>query len=74
MRRAKIVATIGPATNTKSQIKKMIQAGMDVARVNMSHGDHEGHQLVIESIREVSKEVKKTVGILDGSSRAKNSG
>tara|TARA_B100000925_G_scaffold270758_1_gene233491 strand:- start:54 stop:1721 length:1668 start_codon:yes stop_codon:yes gene_type:complete len=64
MRRAKIVATIGPATNTKSQIKKMIHAGMDVARVNMSHGDHEGHKQVIESIREVSKEAKKTVGIL----------
>jgi pyruvate kinase len=64
MRRSKIVATIGPSTNTKSQIKKMIKAGMDVARVNMSHGDHVGHQIVIESIREVSKEAKKTVGIL----------
>ena len=51
----------------------MIQAGMDVARINMSHGDREGHQLVIEIIREVSKEVKKTVGILMDLQGPKNS-
>ncbi len=64
MRRAKIVATIGPATNSKAQIKKLIQAGMDVARINMSHGSREGHKKVIELIREASSEEKKTVGVL----------
>lgn len=64
MRRAKIVATIGPATNTKEKIKQMISAGLDVARLNMSHGDHQGHLEVINSIREASTELKKTVAIL----------
>ena len=64
MRRAKIVATIGPATSTKEKIKQMISAGLDVARLNMSHGDQAGHLEVINSIREASAELKKTVAIL----------
>ncbi|MBW1720167.1 MAG: hypothetical protein JRJ43_11540, partial [Deltaproteobacteria bacterium] len=43
IRRTKIVCTIGPATSTADQIRRLILAGMDVARLNFSHGDHEGH-------------------------------
>lgn len=64
MRRAKIVATLGPSTNTIEQIQKLIQAGMNVSRVNMSHGTHEAHAQVISNIRQASKNVGKEVAIL----------
>lgn len=64
-RRAKIVATLGPATSGVEEIKKLIVAGMNVARVNMSHGDHAGHQAVIQNIREASRELdNREVAIL----------
>ena len=44
MRRAKIVSTLGPATNSYEQIKALVEAGMDVARFNMSHGSHAEHE------------------------------
>ena len=43
MRRAKIVCTLGPATATPRRIRELVYAGMDVARLNMSHGSHEDH-------------------------------
>lgn len=64
MRRAKIVATLGPSSDTVETIKELILAGMNVARVNMSHGTHEGHEKVIANIREASKQAGKEVGIL----------
>lgn len=64
MRRAKIVATLGPSSDTVETIKDLIEAGLDVARVNMSHGTHEGHSKVIKNIREASTLAGKEVGIL----------
>ncbi len=64
VRRTKIVCTIGPATSTPERIKAMILAGMDVARLNFSHGDHDSHRQTLKIIREVSSEEGKVVGIL----------
>ena len=51
-RKTKIVCTIGPSTDTKEMIWKLAEAGMNVARLNMSHGDHASHQKVIDLVRE----------------------
>lgn len=63
-RRAKIVATIGPATRDESNLKKAIEAGMNVARLNFSHGSHEDHLKVVQSLRKLSKELRAPVAIL----------
>ena len=63
-RNAKIVCTLGPSSSTKSMIRKMIKAGMDVARLNFSHGDHASHLKMIRLIRECSQETGKPVAIL----------
>ncbi|MDR1824250.1 MAG: pyruvate kinase [Bifidobacteriaceae bacterium] len=64
MRRAKIVCTMGPATSTREQLTDLIKAGMDVARLNMSHGTHKDHAAVYHLIREVAAELGANVGIL----------
>lgn len=63
-RRAKIVATIGPATKSKENLKNAIEAGMNVARLNFSHGSHEEHLQVIKNIRELSQELQAPVTLL----------
>lgn len=63
-RRAKIVSTIGPSTNTIEMLEKLIMAGMNVARVNMSHGTHEGHEQTIANIRQASANTGYEVAIL----------
>ncbi len=63
-RRAKIVATLGPASNTDSVIRDLIRAGVDVVRLNFSHGSHERKVAVIEKIRKLSKEERKPLCIL----------
>jgi pyruvate kinase len=63
-RRAKIVATLGPASNDEATIEKLFEAGMDVARLNFSHGVHEEHAARIELIRKISDKLKKPVTIL----------
>jgi pyruvate kinase len=63
-RRVKIVATIGPATSSRESLKKAIQAGMNVARLNFSHGKHEDHLSVLKSIRELSVQLQAPVSIL----------
>lgn len=63
-RRAKIVATIGPATRDPRNLRKAIEAGMNVARLNFSHGTHEEHLSVIKNIRQISKELRSPVTIL----------
>ncbi|MFZ2448539.1 MAG: pyruvate kinase [Syntrophobacteraceae bacterium] len=63
-RRTKIVCTIGPRTNSPDKILELIQAGMDVARLNFSHGDHETHRQTIESIRAQSMRAGREIGIL----------
>ncbi|KMK71932.1 pyruvate kinase [Kocuria rhizophila] len=64
MRRAKIVATIGPAISSYENITQAIRAGMNVARLNMSHGDHSVHSASYENIRRASEELDTTVAIL----------
>ena len=64
MRRAKIVCTLGPVSTNQEMIEKLLTAGMDVARLNFSHGSHEGHQQVIQHLRAASLKVRKAVGIL----------
>ncbi|KAL8544165.1 hypothetical protein ACS0TY_004628 [Phlomoides rotata] len=60
-RKTKIVCTIGPSTNTREMIWKMAEAGMNVARLNMSHGDHTSHQKVIDLVKEYNTQVKDNV-------------
>ncbi len=64
IRRAKIIATIGPSSNTIEMLEKMIKAGMNSARVNMSHGTYEAHEQSIKNIRQASKNVGKEIAIL----------
>ena len=64
MRRAKIVATFGPAIADLEMTRKVIAAGVDVARMNLSHGSHEVHEQVYKYIRQASEEAEKAVGIL----------
>ncbi|HEY44406.1 MAG TPA: pyruvate kinase [Anaerolineae bacterium] len=63
-RRAKIIATIGPATKSVDQLRELVAAGMDVARLNFSHGDHQEYANVIHHIREVAKETGRSIAIL----------
>jgi pyruvate kinase len=63
-RYAKIIATIGPASQKNVILREMIKAGMNVARLNFSHGTHEEHQSVFNTIREISKELDIPVAIL----------
>ncbi|WOK91395.1 plastidial pyruvate kinase 2 [Canna indica] len=56
MRKTKIVCTIGPSTNTREMIWKLAEAGMNVARMNMSHGDHASHQKVIDLVKEYNEQ------------------
>ena len=62
--RTKIVATLGPASSKKEVLLGMIKAGVDVCRLNFSHGSMEDHQKVIDIIREINKQYKTNVGIL----------
>lgn len=64
MRKAKIVCTIGPASEAPEMLGKLMQAGMNVARLNFSHGDFEEHGARIRNIREVSKRLNKNVALL----------
>ena len=63
-RRTKIVATIGPATDSASQITKLVEAGATTFRLNFSHGDHDEHAQRIKTIRQVSDSLGIHIGIL----------
>jgi len=62
--KTKIIATMGPATSSVPMLKKIIKAGVDVCRVNFSHGDWDTHLNVINNIRQVNKELGTNVAIL----------
>jgi pyruvate kinase len=64
MRKTKIVCTLGPASSSEEMIVRLIQAGMDVARVNMSHGNYDDHSKVIRRVRKASQALGKPVAIL----------
>lgn len=64
MRKTKIVCTIGPASESPEMLRKLMSAGMNVARLNFSHGDYEEHGNRIINIRQAEKELNKTVAIL----------
>ncbi len=64
MKRTKIVCTIGPVSNTPAMLKKMVKAGMNVARLNFSHGTHETHGAVVKMIRKLEKELHTSIGII----------
>ena len=63
-RRAKLVCTIGPASNSEEMIRELMLSGMDVARVNFSHGTHDDHSPVIHRLRSVAAELGRTICIL----------
>ncbi len=63
-RKTKIICTIGPACNTPEMLRSLILAGMDVARLNFSHGFYEDHAKVVKIIREISVEIGKPIAIL----------
>ncbi len=64
MLRTKIVCTIGPASREPEMLKKLMQAGMDVARLNFSHGDHTHHVETIRRVREAARQVGKAIAVL----------
>ncbi|WHT17771.1 pyruvate kinase [Crossiella sp. CA-258035] len=63
-RRAKIVCTMGPATGTPEKVRDLVAAGMDVARLNFSHGTHADHKQIYDIVRQASDEAGKAVGIM----------
>ncbi|HEY1015239.1 MAG TPA: pyruvate kinase [Herpetosiphonaceae bacterium] len=64
MRRTKIVATLGPASNNEERITELVNAGMNVARLNFSHGTHADHAALVRTIRSISIKLNKPIAIL----------
>ncbi|MGS2590505.1 pyruvate kinase [Streptomyces hebeiensis] len=64
MRRSKIVCTLGPAVDSYEQLKSLIEAGMNVARLNMSHGSHPEHEDRYRRVREAAQDTGRAVGVL----------
>ena len=63
-RRAKIVCTLGPATSSDEQVARLVEAGMDIARLNFSHGDRADHKRVYDAVRRAADNAGRAVGIL----------
>jgi pyruvate kinase len=63
MRRAKIVATLGPATSSYESIRAIIEAGVDVARMNLSHGSYDVHEEIYRTVRKAAADTGKAIGI-----------
>ncbi len=64
MRKTKIVCTLGPASNDKETLLEMAEKGMDVARFNFSHGDHQEHKHRMDLIKEIEQEINRPLGIM----------
>src|SRR5690606_27222493 len=62
--KTKIVATVGPASSSKDMLRALIREGVDVFRLNFSHGTHEDHLKVINNVRELNAELGSTVSLL----------
>lgn len=63
-RRTKIICTLGPATDTAAQLAELVDAGMDVARLNFSHGTRDDHLARYRMVRRIAAERGRTVGVL----------
>jgi pyruvate kinase len=63
MRRAKIVATLGPASSSYDQLRAIIEAGVDVARMNLSHGSYDVHEQIYSDVRKAANDLDKPVGV-----------
>ncbi|HEY5882492.1 MAG TPA: pyruvate kinase, partial [Nakamurella sp.] len=63
-RRAKIVCTLGPATSSEEAIAALLEAGMNVARMNFSHGDYADHEAVYHRLRAAAKSADKALAIM----------
>ena len=64
MRKTKIVCTIGPASQSEGVLRRLIQEGMDVARLNFSHGSHDSHAEAFNRLRKLSRSLKKPLAVL----------
>jgi pyruvate kinase len=64
IKNTKIVCTLGPATDSVSELERLFKAGMNVARMNFSHGTYDHHKKIIKNLRIVEKKTNKTIGIL----------
>src|SRR4029453_7413550 len=64
VRRAKIVCTLGPASSSPERLAEMVAAGMDVARLNMSHGDYDDHERNLRGVRDGAEDAGRPVGVL----------
>ncbi|MDP1520641.1 pyruvate kinase [Porticoccus litoralis] len=64
MRKTKIICTIGPATESYDMLEQLALAGMNIVRLNMSHGDHESHAKVIKAVRTLNKKLKHPIALL----------
>jgi pyruvate kinase len=62
--RAKIVATLGPASASQQRIRELVDAGLDVARLNVSHGSHSDHEAAYRGVRHASEDTGRSVGVL----------
>ena len=63
MRRAKIVATLGPASSSYDQLRAIIEAGVDVARMNLSHGSYDVHEQIYRDVRKAASDLDRPVGV-----------
>src|SRR5437773_4352221 len=63
-RRTKIVATIGPACSTPEKLRELVEAGMDAARLNLSHGTHEDHAARAKLVRDVQEEIGRPLALI----------
>ena len=64
MKHTKIVATVGPSSESKDVLRQMVKAGMNVVRLNFSHGEYDWHGGIIKNVRELSEELERPIGIL----------
>ncbi|MCL4531461.1 MAG: pyruvate kinase [Chloroflexi bacterium] len=64
MKKTKIICTIGPASDKPETLRQLAEAGMDVARLNFSHGDYQSHKKVLDRVRKLSRELNRPIGIM----------
>ena len=64
MRKTKIICTLGPASDSEEMLEKLMLAGMNVARLNFSHGTHEDHQVKIDRVKKVREKMKMPIAIM----------